>query len=296
MKFFVSLLLFSVLVVSQTVLQFDQYVTGTISPGELLNYTFTSPIGDGSITIELTGPEVFADNVVAIFNPSVNVQFTGQGDSFGSTGTDINGRHGFGVICNEDISLGQQYFFRLFLPRSTSPQNFGLRVHADPDASLNNRRIINEETCCFGSEGGTGKQYYLDIPSGETSTTIFVTRDPNRPAPNPNLLVNFGGCVDTANPTYMFDLLVVDGLNMITIDQNSNPPLQPGRYYVTMPRPVTFPLSGTLANTREFYTMGACLGAGCTLDLPPPGSSGNSNNNAKIVIPGLITSFLLLIQ
>ena len=269
MKLFLFVIIASV--TCQTVLQFDQYVTGTISPGQDINYTFISPISDGSIIIECTGPDDFTNEVVGLFNPPVVVQFVSPGNNFGSAGTDINGRHGFGVICNGDISMGQQYFFRLFLPRSPSPQNFGLRIRAEPNASLNNERIVDEETCCFGSETGTGKQYYLDIPAGTTSATIFVTRDPNRPISDPDLLVNFGSCIGTSNPTYVFTLPVPAGLNTVTIDQSSSPPLQQGRYYVSMPRPST--VFGSFNNVREYYTMGACLGSGCTLNLPPPGSS-----------------------
>jgi hypothetical protein len=248
----------------------------------LINYTFTSPIDDGSIIVELTGPANFDDTVVGNFIPFIAIQFTIPGNGFSSTGTDINGRHGYAVVCNENIAIGQQLFFRLSLPRSSTPQNFGLRVRAEPDASLNNGRIVSEETCCLGAEVVAGKQYYLDIPTGETSATIFVERDPNRPLSNADLLVNFGSCVDQTNPTHTFPL--TSGMTAITIDQNVSPPLQEGRYYITMPRPATF--ISSLVDLPEFYTMGACLGAGCTLDLPPPGSSG-INNTGTVILPGI---------
>ena len=264
MKFLIVFVLLYTLCVAQIPLALDTFVTGTISPGATVNYTFTSPIDDGNIIVELTGPSDVSNSVRATIAPQVDLGFAFPRNELGSAGTDINGPHRYGVICTANLSIGAQ--FMLFITTfSSTTQTYGIRVSSDPDASLNGGRIIEEETCCVGSEGQVGKQYYIDVPALADTLRIFVLRDESRPVPFTSIFIQYESCVIGFNSDES-EFVEASGLSIVEL---VSPSLQAGRYFISMPRP-----ADTAQPGPESYRLGACIGSGCTVDI---GSSINSS-------------------
>jgi len=296
MCYFFFLILFCVLCKAQTVLPFGQYVSGNIAPGNSLIFTFTSPISDGFIIIDVLGNDGLSGTGTVsftLYSPSIPVRFKAGGTAnvIPSSGFNESEYHGVGVTCPMNVTLGAQYFANLTV-FSSVVEPYSIRVSSQTDASLNNERIIEELTCCLDTGSNSMKQYYLDVPPGTNSITIFVLRDETRPwSTSPRLYVTNGAC-STGSSNYFS--LNSDGLTTVTIDSTTNPPLTTGRYYIGMPRPTTildpfYP---------EIYRMAACLGQGCFVDIgtsigTPLGTTNGANSIQNNLFYLVIIPFLL---
>ena len=290
MNIIIFISLFYTFIICQTTIPLDSLVSRTASSTSNDTLLFTSTFQNPSILIELLGPSgLTTPRVTANMNPAVQLvidSFT-SGVNIISDGNDINVPHSVGSPCPGDINIGSQQIDVTFQGSGSSP--YGIRVNV-VDGSLANNRAISELACCKvpGITFLTIRNYYIDVSASDTVLRFFVAKTNDMDAYNPVLSIKFGDCVRTLSSpdyTYQYNIAQDNSIGIFEVNTASSPPLTAGRYYVVVPR--------DRAELFDFsYSMGACLGSGCTVDIS---TNPINNSGALIIIPILYIQLSLFL-
>lgn len=279
------------LCVAQQQLQAGQITSGTVNPGQQLFFFFLVTTPDQQHIIELTGNPDFSNGIALTLTDPTGLflrPFT-ESDSIVSIGSSfIDGPHAYGIGCPANFTSGN-YTLRVNT-QSGSPQPFSIRYTVE-DASLNGGRVVSEEVCCTGNGRVVAKNYFFDISPEATEVSIYMMRDSSGVTISglENILyARYGDCPENVDITSDYQFTLVDsGVTLISINENSQPPLVPGaRLFLTQVKSI---LTG---NIPETYVLSVCEGVGCDPDPGVTQSSDSSSLSSSLL--GAFTFFILL--
>ncbi len=222
---------------SQIQLTNGQTYASSISPGEIISFSVTIPNSNTNIIVEIGGNSMFANSQTISISPPVPLQPFISTDTFiSSIGEDINGIHNSGSVC-PSVSQSGVHLFNV-TTRSSSVEPYSVRVSwKNPD--LTQSLTYSGPLCCEGSEYLAFDIFTFNVDTETISLKIVGERTSDKIAfgDGPDMGFNLGDCTNPTFQTFLYrEQLPDNGPFEFIIDQNSNPPLEPGLYYISVRR------------------------------------------------------------
>lgn len=265
---------------------------GVILPGEIINFTIQG-IPNSNMRIELAGE--INEQFLSIEPPEILQAYNSNGNSeIGSVGTDINGEHTTGSLC-PNLVTDMTYIYRL---RTTSDEGHSYSVRVTLfDTDISESLQYSSSLCCLGSEYLASDYIIYRPEDGVSSITIMGERTSDRltggSEAGPDFLIRRNDCptAPTVEPTTDYRFLLPDqGPFSITIDENSDPPFQPGGIYYFAPRRAAF---GTVGSIEDISFV-VCPNGVCQ-NVETASSSSDSNSFSVLCLNAIVFAQFLFV-
>lgn len=279
MKVFVLfLLVFLAQVFAQNpLIQSGQIVQGSVNPLQTISYDI--PITQSGLMIEVAGNPATADQVVAAFNPIIQLENLDNGiGTVRSTSPTFDGNQGIGFACPTDVMVGQNMTIDL-QTLSDFTQPYMLRV-TEYDPSLNGGVIQEGIFCCQNLAPPASHIWSYDITVPVTSISIFVSYATDRGfLALPDFIIGVDSCPSDFVNNFEFDIEVSGANNIFTLDATQFTPGQTLFFSISQPAAV----SGTPGS--DVVRIFVCADEECNSDTIPtnPLTPTDSSDGNKLL-------------
>jgi WD40 repeat protein len=288
----VILSLFFNFIASQTTIPLDTVVSRTAPTGSNDVLLFPVSFANPSILIDLLGPSgISTPRARASIIPAIQlIDTASSNNTIASNGNDITMDHAYGIPCPGDVPAGTQQINVIADPPNPIP--YGIKVSVT-NASLDGN-VISELACCKVPvlTFYPIRNYFIDVSPSDTVLRFFVAKTNTQTVTTPVLLVKYTDCIRTLyspDYTYTYTIAQDNSVGIFEINSASSPPLTSGRYYATVPRS-----QSELPLTDYSYSLGACLGSGCIVNISVnPINSLGETLTPFVIFPYLIVLYLL---